>query len=671
MMKRKSILTCLTLLCIILAILFWVDDSIYTELTFSKDSGFYEEPFELEIYAPPGMDIFYTLDGSDPDENAFLYTEPIRIEDATNHANVYSMRTDMALLGYPLPNYPIDKCNVVNAAYRDTNGTFSKTESKIYFVGYDSKIGYDGLNIISIVTDPDNLFDYDTGIYVLGRGYDEYPNKENLTASAGSSNFFQRGYAWERAATINIFDTDKKLLLNQECGVRVRGGLTRTFLPKSINVYAKKQYNGQGRFYADLFDTQYMADTITLFTGGNDSVSILRDALTSNLISDRAFTTMNYLPCAVFLNGEYWGFCWLTEKYDDVYLKYYYNIETDNIIMIKSYSLEEGEGKDYELYEEMIDYISKTDLTIDSNYQYACELIDIQSFIDYYATEIYIGRQDDWPELNEALWRTREIGTGKYEDGKWRWILYDVNETMTVDLTSADTLLRTLYASPMLDNLCRNENFKKQFIITFMDLVNTSFSNKTVDSVISEYVDLMEPPMNVHLKRFYGTENAPDFLDAVADVQNFLDNRKPYIVQYLKDDFDLAGVPASVEIEINDPAAGSIVLNTIEPSFDSDGKWNGEYYTDYPITLVASANDGYRFVRWEITDSIQKETLTEDTIETDISEQGISIKAVFEKKRVNNFTISNWYYIIFFRISASRSKASFKVASCFAKWKRI
>lgn len=631
MMNGKSILACLLTLCGILGLLLVDDDNVNTELAFSRESGFYEKPFELEIYAPPGTEIFYTLDGSDPDENAIQYTGPIRIEDATQNDNVYSMRTDMARYAYPLPSYPIDKCNVINAAYRDVDGNFSQAETKIYFVGYDSKAGYDGLNVISIVTDPDNLFDDDIGIYVLGRGYDEYPHKEDTISSALSSNFHQRGAEWERAANINLFDTERNLLLDQDCGVRIQGGWSRTFLPKNINVYARKQYSGQGRFYTDLFNTQYMADTITLFAGGNDSVSNLRDALISNLISDRAFSKMNYVPCAVFLNGEYWGFCWLTEKYDDVYLKYYYNMETDNIIMIKGELLAEGEEKDYELYVEIMDYMSDTDLTIDSNYQYACELIDMQSYIDYYATEIYIGRLEDWPGHNEALWRTRELGAGEYEDGKWRWMLYDVNESVTSDLTSVDTFSLTMDKSPMFNNLCQNEDFKKQFTITFMDLVNTSFTNQNVDSVISEYVDLMEEPMNVHLKRFYDTDDAPKYLDAVEDIQYFLDNRKPYIVQYLKDDFGLAGVPASAEIEISDPAAGSIVLNTIEPSFDTNGKWSGEYYTDYPITLTAVANDGYRFVEWEITDSVQKETLTEDTIETDVSDQGTSIKAIFKK----------------------------------------
>lgn len=630
MMKGRSILVCLMVLCAILISLLLVNDNIYTELTFSKESGFYDEPFELRLYAPLGTEIFYTLDGSDPDEKAIRYTEPIRIDDATQNSNVYSMRTDMSHLPYVLPDYLIDKCNVVNAAYRDADGNFSEIESKTYFVGYESKAGYNELNIISIVTDPDNLFDYDTGIYVLGRAFDEYPDKDKSPGGwLRSPNYYQRGYEWERSANILLFDRNRDILLNQKCGIRIHGDWTRTFFPKSLNIYARTQYSGQGRFYLDLFGTQYMADAITLSTGGNDSISKVRDVLTSKLTANRNFTTMNFVPYAMFLNGEYWGFYWMTEKYDSVYLGYHYNTDTDNIVMIKNCALAEGKDTDYDLYTEMIYYMSNTDLSIDSNYQYACKLIDIQSYIDYYATEIYIAN-NDWPGQNEGLWRSHSVSDGIYEDGKWRWILYDVNDSLTSDLTSTDTFSLAMDESPMFANLCHNEDFKEQFTLTFMDLVNTSFANKNVDSALSECVALMEEPMNVHLKRFYNTEDAPKYMDAVADIQNFLNNRKPYIVQFLKDDLELTGTLASVELEIDDTASGNVILNSIEPSFSNDGKWSGDYYTDYPITLTAVANAGYRFVGWEC-DNLPENDCTSETVDLIIPEKGALIKAIFEK----------------------------------------
>lgn len=648
MMSGRRILACLVALCGILGFLLISIDNTYTELVFSNESGFYEEPFELEIYAPPGTQIFYTLDGSDPDENAIPYTRPIRIDDATQNENVYSLRTDVAGAfssdnmddprhAYIVPDYNIDKCTIVRSVYRDANGYFSDIKTKCYFVGYAEKSGYDNINIISIVTDPDNLFDYETGIYVLGHTYDEYikENLENFGTFeedwwSWNANYFQEGFEWERAANIQLFDSERNLLIDKNCGIRIQGGASRALLPRSINIYAREQYDNEGRFYIDLFHTDYIADTITLFAGGNDRLSKFRDMLASRLVGGRNFATMHYIPCAMFLDGEYWGVYWFTEKYNDVYLGYYYNVDKDNIIMLKRGHPEEGEEY-YELYTQMMDYMTNNDLSIDENYRYACELIDIESYIDYYASEIYIGNID-WPNANEALWRAAETGDVKYEDGKWRWMLYDVNYHGSLDSSNVgfDNLFDAMDCSQMFYNLCQNESFKRQFTTTFMDLVNTSFTNENVNSLIAEQVALMEKPTTAHLKRFYGAENTHMFMDEISNIQDFFNHRKMYIVQYLKDDLGLTGILASVELEINDSSAGSVILNSIEPSFSDDGKWSGEYYTDYPITLTAAANDGYRFVRWEY-DSLPKNESMEETVTLFFAEEGVTIKAVFEQ----------------------------------------
>lgn len=650
MRSGRSILICLTALCAVLLALLFMNDTVYTELTFSEESGFYDEPFQLELYAPPGTEIFYTLDGSEPDENAIRYTNPILIGDATRQDNVYSMRTDVTAgflsadiahynlqdPHYAVPDYPVDKCTVVRGAYRDTDGNFSESKTACYFVGYQEKAGYDNIGIVSVVTAPENLFDYDNGIYVLGRSYDEFASGdresmwENAIWEFWGANYRQRGYDWEREAEVQMFDTERNLLTSQKCGIRIQGGGSRGYIPRSLNLYAREEY-GDGRFYVDLFGTNYMADTVTLFAGGDDRIAKLRDMLTSALVSNRNFATMNYRPYALFLDGEYWGVYFLTEKYDATYLSHRFDVDKDNVVMIKSYGLEEGEEY-YDLYTQMTDFMTSADLSDENNYREACNLIDMQSYIDYYATEVYIGRQGDWPGTNEALWRTSEIsGDTPSADGRWRWMLFDVNsDALTSDLTASDTIAYVRYKSDMFDNLCQNEEFREQFTITLMDLINENFRTETVDSAISDFTALMTEPMRVHHRRFSGVTDTAPFLDAVADVQNFLDNRSPYMIQYLKSDFALSGVPAPVEITVNDPDGGIVTLNTITPSLDTDGTWQGEYFTDYPVTLTAVANDGYRFVRWE-SGSLPDGDSTEPGISLSFTEQGLSVRAVFEK----------------------------------------
>ena len=625
-MNQRSALIGLLVICGVLVFLLFHGND-YTELVFSKESGFYDEPFHLEMFAPIGTEIYYTLDGSEPDDDAILYMEPVIIDDATNHENVYSMRTDVVWKGfeesaltydgkedpkYVSPDYPVDKCTVVRAAYKDADGNFSEIKSASYFVGYQEKHGYEGVNIISIMTDPDNLFDYETGIYAFPFGV------------RAIGNFTMKGIEWERSATVCMFNSQKDLFFSKNCGIRIQGRLSRGRLPKSLNLYAREEYSGEGRFYIDLFGTDYMPKTVTLSVSGEDALSKCRDAVTSRLTMNRSFASMHYEPYVMFLDGEYWGFYWLNEKYDNTYFQHYYGVDSDNVVFIKSFTLEEGEESDYELYTEMMDYMEHADLTLPENYQRACELIDMQSYIDYYAVETYIGHNHDWPLYNEGLWRVRQPEANMYGDGKWRWVLYDVNAALF--FPERDTLAETMNDSIMFYNLCQNEEFKKQFTITFMDIVNSTFSKAHVESVIAECVNQMANPMRVHLKRFFSFEDNGRFLEEVETIRSFFDNRKPYITQYLKNDIKLTGILAPVTVEINDLSAGNVSINTIDSVFDETCCWNGEYYTDYPITLSVDANEGYRFVRWE------KDIFSEnDSIVVSLTDEGIHLKAVFEK----------------------------------------
>lgn len=112
----------------------------------------------------------------------------------------------------------------------------------------------------------------------------------------------------------------------------------------------------------------------------------------------------------------------------------------------------------------------------------------------------------------------------------------------------------------------------------------------------------------------------------------FLKRRKPYVAQHLKENFGLEGQLVPVTLETTDLDAGHILLNTITPTFDGQGKWRGEYFTDYPITLTAAAGEGYRFAGWEITDGKESNLVTEISMELEIPDNGIHIKAVFEEE---------------------------------------
>ena len=512
------------------------ENGIESNIIFSKQSGFYEEEFQLKIYAPSD-EIYYRLDGSEPNRESLRYDAPILIDDATKNENVYSLRTDVCgsfIAGdtlYTIPDYLVDKCTVIKVAYYDETGNLSAAETRNYFVNYDEKAGYENISIISVTTDSENLFSDDKGIYVLGDSFKEYCEENDLSTKSyyrWGANFLNRGREWERNVNIQVFDENKELVLSQNVGMRIQGGVSRGLLPKSLNFYARDEY-GDNRMKYDFFDTGYYPQRVTLSGGGNDYYSKMLDKLGAELTEDLEFCKMTFKPYALFLNGEYWGFYHLTEKYDEHYIEHYYDVESDHVIIIKNGNLEVGTEEDYIAYIQMREFVENADMSLEENYQKACELLDINSFIDYFAAEIYMARQVDWPSSNYALWRSRECSNKKYGDGKWRWMLFDVNTAAFLDAyVDHDTLTYVRNESKMFDNLYNNQEFKNTFNRRLLEMSDTIFKPSIVEQTVNEYIQLMSEPMNNNHKRFFNTDNSV-FTNRADEMLEFAKQRKLYV----------------------------------------------------------------------------------------------------------------------------------------------
>ncbi|MBD5499959.1 MAG: hypothetical protein HDR10_01970 [Lachnospiraceae bacterium] len=520
-------------------------------MSFSRESGFYEETFELELTADSGT-IYYTLDGSIPDKNSAKYEGPILITDATWKDNTYSMRTDVSVgfdqeavdrisieegsPGYQTPDYKIDKATVVRAALYDKSGQCRDVKTATYFVGFSNKEGYDGMNILSVVTDPSNLFDYETGIYVTGKTYDdyihEYRDKDIYTFreaywSQWLANYKNRGIKWERNAVCQFFDSFGQPVLEQECGIRIHGVSTRAYNPKSLNLYARKEYDGNRVFGADLFGTGYLPSTVTLFQGGNDIRMKVKDYLVSNAIKDLEVSSINYQPYVMFLNGEYWGVYWLSEKYDAHYLEYYYEINKDNVIMIKAGELAEGDEEDYKYYLKMVDFCSTSDLTKEENYSRVCQMIDMESYIDYLAVMLYTAREHDWPAGNYACWRAKKKESGMYGDGKWRWMIYDLNSYGFHP--EPDSISLAMSNDDMFKNLMTNDTFRKQLVHKIKELEDTVFEADTMAKKLDEYQDFMAEAIRENDRRFYNDDSLLVFDAEMKELREFFYEREAYL----------------------------------------------------------------------------------------------------------------------------------------------
>lgn len=536
-------------------------------VSFSVASGFYDDAFELELSAPVGWDIYYTVDSSDPSDESMKYDGAIHINDATQNPNQYCLIDDVSLgyhqsevadiVGnvpntewYTIPDYNVDKCTVVRAvAVREEH--YSDIYTQVYFVGFHNRNGYDGINVLSIVSDPTNLFDFERGIYVLGETWADYKAKGEFKSDNWSwwlGNYSHRHRAYERPASIHYFDSNHNLNFTQNVGIRIQGNSSRAYSPKNLNLYAREEY-GNNKF-PDIFGTGYYADTVNLFMGSQDYGTKIRDSLINDLVSSRDVSTRNYVPCVMFLDGEYWGLYYLTEKYDAEWIEYKYSVPAEDAVIFKNHALEVGIDEDRQTYEAMMEFMSTADMSVKENYDKACRLVDIQSLADYYSIMLYIARYNDWPTGNMELWRMR-LGNGPgYMDGKWRYMIFDLNSgSVDVSFLGEDSIQRVLDSDDVFHNMCRNKDFTALFMGAMIDLINTCFTYEAVNERVDYYKDILKEPMVINNNRFFGADDylvdSPfsyqadgfTYSEKVESVRTFLLERRHYMIMFLEQHF--------------------------------------------------------------------------------------------------------------------------------------
>lgn len=621
--------------------------STLAEPVFSAESGFYEQPFALTLQAGEGETIYYTLDGSTPTADSKCYTAPILIEDASGKENYYANIENIARDGDYQPEHRIDKGTVVKAVCVNEKGETSDIVSGTYFVDFAPKSGYDRIRVMSVVVEEDDFFSSDRGIYVLGDAYQEwlenyraYRQYGNVSWRSFTANYTHPDKTKERPVTVTLFDTDGALLAEERIGVRVRGGSSRDLRQKGFNFYARKEYGE---------DPLGLAAKMLRTSGSIDTnVTMLRDVFNQSLMADRHLDIQLGEPCQVFLNGEYWGLYNLQTRYTKQYFEEQYGIDRDRIVMVKQDNrVSIGTDDDMSLYEELLNFAKNQDLSRPEAYEAIGRMMDIQSFIDHYCFEIYIANTD-WPLNNVCCWRTRtESGNSEYEDGRWRWGLYDTDESTGIyaegmGTYSADPFLEESHwfgaplTTPLMSNLIENEAFKKQFTLTFMDMVNKNFAYEQVHDKLYQMAEVYAESMVKSQCRFNGETYTQDtFWDNIAVIDEFYEKRGDYVVDYFARALALAGtegtitlqtacrIPETGETELSSEC-GSITLNTIVPEL-TQGEWSGRYLTDYPVTVTAQPVEGYRFVGWEGSC-----TAEDACLEAEVSAEGICLRAVFE-----------------------------------------
>ncbi len=610
--------------------LFFVHIAVFAQSkpVFSPNPGFYSHTTLVTLSASPGDVIYYTLDGSIPDESSYLYTGPIEVDDRSGDEPVITFRSDITHVYSPWvpPTGPVQLITVVRA--RSKSGEqWSNVSTGTYIVHPDGTERF-SIPIVSLVTDPHNLFDYDYGIYVLGRKFDERPNPGATPGLGTQANYTMRGDEWERPASFELFEPDGSRPLAQDIGIRMHGGGSRSFQQKSFRLYSRSEY-GTSRFRYQIFPEKELDNynRLILRNSGQDWMkTMLRDGFMQNLVNHLPFETMAFRPALLFLNGEFWGIANIRERYDKHYLSIKYGISDSRIdYLTGNRGLVEGSAAHYNA---MLNYITSGGVVQPQRFEYIKTQMDTESFMYYNLANIYFNNRD-WPHNNIDFWRYQSPynpAAGPGRDGRWRWMMFDtdfgfawtdIHRESTYQLHVKQNYLEhasrpNQWSTTLLRELLRNNTFEADFINTYRDLRNSEFLTNRVIGVLDSLKSIIEPHVNEHITRWGNSDHRWSMPKSVSEwevnleyIRRFARERGGYVDEHFREKFNLGSLYA-VNISVNDTTMGHVRIHRLDirkgtigvGNYQYPAGWTGRYFNGHPVTVQAIPRSGYRFKEW-------------------------------------------------------------------------
>ena len=538
------------------------------------DHGLYSSTQTTSIsHIDASVDIRYTTDGSEPTAGSPLYSSELTI------SSTQSLRAK---------------------AFKAGNFTESPSAIKTYLFVEDPN-----LPVLYINTDPDNFFDDQIGIYVVGtNGIPGY-------CDPAPRNYCQE---WTRPVNITLFEPDGAVGFNVNAGMKIGGGCSRNMALRSLNIGVKEKKYGSPAIDYPLYEGRNTTnfERLKLRNSGQDFIRMgFRDAAIQALLWDEVdMDLQGFKPVIVYINQEYWGILNLRELYTDEYFEHVHNVKKEELDLIKNPGLSWKEikvGDDLE-YLELYDFLENNDLSNQANYDYAESKIDVNEFLNYWISSIYIAA-NDWPANNQVVWREKK------DDAKWRWGMFDNDNSTAINFGSfAEANFNTLdsvmdashttwpfhsNSTVFFRNLMDNIDFRGEYIQRTCTFSNIIFDPTRVNEITDGIKDVLDPEVDSHLAK-WGADNAMggDYDSWQANIQTYKDffpDRQEFMESFINSQWSLNGT-YELTLNYDQNTGGTVVVNWND--MNTPFNYQGKYFKDIPLRVKAIAKQGYTFLYW-------------------------------------------------------------------------
>ena len=490
---------------------------------YSVPAGVYGEEIYVDLSTEEqGAEIYYTLDGSIPTKASLKYEgEYVAIADRTPEPNKYTSVWSSPYDWEGEGNFSYNPNPQYKATVVKTRLYFPKEDiwsediwTNTYLIGADYS-----LPVVSLSIEEELLFDEDSGICVPGDAYEHYMATTKEINPEPRKRIGNYNSDRKVSAYLEYFSEAGSKVMENQVTMRICGNISRGSGMKSFAVYAWGDET-TGMFSYPIFGDECRdkdGNVIDSFTSirlrnfGNDwRRSKFRDILGQSLVKELDLGYQAYQPAIVLINGEYYGLCEIRENRDEKYFEEHFEVPEDNFQEIKIADLGGAPATDDEQeFLELFFYAKSHDLSVEENYQYVEERLNVERFLDYVLVQLYI-QNIDWRGNNCNFFKSKQVKEGSaYEDGRWQVLLYDVDYSINYENVDNYTTFYEsgCYAAELVHALLANEKCKEYYIQRFEELCEEYF----------------EPSKGLFLQEQFEAELAPEMEEDLARWDVYLD----------------------------------------------------------------------------------------------------------------------------------------------------
>ncbi len=507
---------------------------------FNINGGFYNSNKSVSLqYTGSDYSIYYTTNSHDPvpsEPGTYVYTGPIDVKSTT------VIRARCYQTGY-LPGNIVSNTYFINTSY--------------------------SLPVLSMVTDPDNLFGI-TGIY---------------------DNYYAEGREWERFAQHQYFENGK-LVFDVNSGIRIQGGTSVFMDKKSFRLHFRKEY-GNEQFEYPLFHNSDLKSTknIVLKAGYDDDLQMETGTLVRDALSTELWRKMGHLSsgsewAVLTINGQFWGIYNIRQSIDEDFLINHLDNENFDMIRFQPYQADLKHGT-WEEWDHLFSFVSNQGFFSNTSYESINKIMDLDMFIDLMAF------------VHCSNYRTWVWGASCYKEknatSKWKWLIWDTDRAYT------DYYWDGFYAyndHPQYDRgwpniipykLTENRLIRNELINKTADLLNSMFVPANAIDVLDSIKNIIAPEIENEQSRW---NSYIDWDYNVYTVEEFLELRPDIVRQQISDYF---GLFKTYQLTLKINGKGKIKLNSLVINSPT---WMGTYYESVPLKMEAMPAAGYLFDGW-------------------------------------------------------------------------